>query len=138
MRVLLDFESAHSFTLKCNVVLSQLIRIYRLHSDLSKAGEAMYLFIQLMVNFRHLTRQTARKIWRKFLNWLTKQCGALVASELVPCQPNVSFYLPNNCILDPIKRVVREFVQSLEEKDRLKVSVKERAGRAMGRSLFVV
>ena len=91
-----------------------------------------------MVNFRHLTRHTARKIWQKFLNWLTKQCGALMASELVPYQPYVSFYLPNNCVLDPIKRVVREFVESLEEKDRLKVSVRERAGRALGRSLFVV
>ena len=45
LRVLLDFQSAHSFNLKCNVVLSQLIRIYRLYSDLSKAGEAMNIYL---------------------------------------------------------------------------------------------
>jgi hypothetical protein len=141
LRVLLDFQSAHSFTLKCNVVLSQLIRMYRLHSDLTQAGEAMYIFMQLMINFRHLKRRVARLIWCKFMTWLSRQCTRLPAVERPWGLNYLALYLPNNCERDPIKRIFSAFLGSLEENDQLylpKLRVTERAGRSLGLSFCVV
>ena len=137
MRVLLHFQSAHSHNLKCNVILSQLIRLYRLHSDLSQAGLAMYIFIKLMGKLRALKPHTARFIWRKFLNWLRRP-----PNETAPpltYSGTLSLYLPNNTYHNPFQRAITNFLYSLSESDKVylgKLRVIERSGRSIGASLF--
>jgi hypothetical protein len=141
LKVLIDFQSSHSFQLKRNVVLSQLIRTYRLHSDLQLAGESMYIFIQLMVKIRHLTCPTARKIWKNFIIWLTKQCQpTLGQAKSYENQRPLTLLVHNNSFSNPFKRIIGQFCDTLAISDQeklQKILIKERAGLALGRSLFL-
>ena len=133
LRVLLHFGSAHSNILKQNVVLSQLIRIYRLNTDLRLAGESMYIFIQLMIRFRNLKPRTARSIWTKFLNWLRRQGRKSEVRDSLP------LLVANNVFTQPFKRALDLFANSLSHSDQLKLgnlSVREQSGRALGQALF--
>ena len=135
LRVLLHFDSAHSHSLKFNVVISQLIRFYKLNSDLVSAGEQMYIFIQLMIQFRNLPRHTARLIWNRFLTWLRNINSPKNFNRYLP----ISLYVPNNTYTRPFKMLLRNFLDSLTATDREKVGdlrVRERSGMPLGRTLF--
>ncbi len=101
----------------------------------------MYVFIQLMIKFRHLKRQTARIIWNKFENWLKKRVEGVPAAGERERKSELSLFIPNNCVAAPIKRVLEEFFEGLDDNEKSevqKLSVKERSGRSLGLSLFVV
>jgi hypothetical protein len=136
LQVLLDFNSAHSYSLKCNVILSQLIRIYRLNSNLIIAGQSMYIFIKLMTALRNLSPRTARKIWGRFLNWLHRQGSPRPPTRIIPLQ----LTLPNNVIDIPFRKAYANFAQSLSHTDELALGalhVRNSVNFNLGRSLFV-
>ena len=137
LRVLLDFSSAHSFSLKCSVVLSQLIRFYRLHSDLKEAGRAMFVFIKLMIIHRQLKPLVARAVWKRFLKWL--RTPRQQVNERSEKFLNLALFMPNNTFTNPLKRSIEQFYASLQEKDQSKLGplqIKQLAGRTLGRQLF--
>jgi hypothetical protein len=65
--VLIHQQSSQCRGIKEGVILGQLRRLMRLHTDFTEAGRCMHIFIKLMVKFRGLTTRRARFIWHKFL-----------------------------------------------------------------------
>ena len=65
--VLLHHKSAHTRGVKDGVVLSQLCRFLRLHTNYVEAGRCMYTFMRLMVRLRGLSSRRARSLWSTFL-----------------------------------------------------------------------
>jgi hypothetical protein len=65
--VLIHQQSAQCRGIKEGVILCQLRRMMRLHTDFIEAGRCMHTFIKLMVKFRGLTTRRARFIWQRFL-----------------------------------------------------------------------
>lgn len=135
LRILLDFNSAHSTSLKTNIVLSQLIRIYRLHTDLSVAGNSMYVFIQLMINLRGLQQRTARRIWTRFISWVGRQG---TPAKKRP-ESFVALTVANNVFQQPFRRAIISFSHSLSHQDQQcveGVGIREISGRSIGSLLF--
>jgi hypothetical protein len=66
--VLLHRQSSHSASIKDGVILSQLRRFLRLHTDYTEAGLCMRTFMKLMVRLRGLPDRRARFLWSKFVN----------------------------------------------------------------------
>lgn len=75
LRVLLHAHSAHSAAVKRNVMCSELIRIYRLSSNLKTAGKQMREFMYLMRTVQQFKHQQIRLTWLKFKQWLLTTCG---------------------------------------------------------------
>jgi hypothetical protein len=135
LRVLLDFRSAHSASQKSNIILSQLIRIYRLHTDLSVAGNHMYVFVQLMIKLRSLQQRTARSIWTRFIDWLRRQD----APAKQRANGFVALAVANNVFQQPFRRAVISFSNSLSHQDQQRVQglgIRETSGRSIGSLLF--
>jgi hypothetical protein len=66
--VLLHQRSAHSRSVKDGVILSQLQRFLRLHTNYTEAGRCMLIFTKLMIRLRGLSPRRARRLWSTFLN----------------------------------------------------------------------
>jgi hypothetical protein len=66
--VLLHHHSAHQASIKDGVILSQLCRILRLHTNYTEAGRCMHIFMWLMVRLRGLRSRRARLLWSTFAN----------------------------------------------------------------------
>jgi hypothetical protein len=64
--VLLHHKSAHTVSIKDGVILSQLRRFLRLHTNYAEAGRCMYVFMRLMVQLRGLSPRRARFLWSTF------------------------------------------------------------------------
>jgi hypothetical protein len=66
--VLLHRTSAHKTAIKDGVILSQLLRFLRLHTNYTEAGRCMYVFMHLMILLRGLSSRRARFLWSCFIN----------------------------------------------------------------------
>ena len=66
--VLLHHQSAHKTGIKDAVILSQLHRFLRLHTNYAEAGRCMYIFMRLMIQLRGLHSRRARHLWSVFIN----------------------------------------------------------------------
>jgi hypothetical protein len=66
--VLLHQRSAHSPSVKDGVILAQLQRFLRLHTNYVEAGRCILIFTKLMVRLRGLHPRRARRLWSTFLN----------------------------------------------------------------------
>jgi hypothetical protein len=66
--VLLHHKSAHTASIKDGVILSQLRRFLRLHTNYTEAGRCIYVFMRLMVQLRGLSPRRARFLWATFKN----------------------------------------------------------------------
>jgi hypothetical protein len=64
--VLLHHCSAHQSSIKYGVILSQLRRFLRLHTNYAEAGRCMHTFMWLMVHLRGLRSRRARFLWSTF------------------------------------------------------------------------
>jgi hypothetical protein len=119
LQVLLHYQSAHSTSLKLNIVLSQLIRVYRLSTDLIQAGWEMRMFVKLMTEIRGLPQRKARWVWRRFKKWLyrenqTEQC------KTSPTRP-VTLWLTNNTISKAFCNTLNPFLEELHPRERRKL-----------------
>ena len=125
LKVLLHFQSAHSASLKKNIVLSQLIRCYRLSSDLVLAGTQMWQFVQLMKELRWLPKRTARQIWNKFEQWLKReQVKKVVVEDRAAVETRLrpaTLWLTNNVYTRPMCKTIAAFKKLLSASDQLKV-----------------
>jgi hypothetical protein len=66
--VLLHQQSDHRRCIKDGVILSQLQRFMRLHTNYTEAGRCMRIFMKMMVRLRGLSPRRARRLWGTFLN----------------------------------------------------------------------
>jgi hypothetical protein len=69
---LLHHGSAHTRSLKLNVLFSQLVRIFRLSNDHMPAGWHMRQLVDTQIRFRCLSFRDARTVWSRFLNWAAR------------------------------------------------------------------
>src|SRR5262249_10299362 len=67
LRVLLHYNSAHSVSVRHAVVYGQLLRIFRLCSDVATAARYTKEFLLLMRIVHALPHRSMRKIWNRFL-----------------------------------------------------------------------
>jgi hypothetical protein len=138
LRVLLHYNSAHSARTKQNVILAQLIRIFRLNTNLTLAGKQMRMFILLMRKLRALPARTARKIWLRFRSWLAKLLQPVTTAK-PKRQKTTTLWLGNNTYLKPFKLAVREFQTLLTETERQRLGelqVQAKAAVNFGRTLY--
>lgn len=77
LSVVLHAQSAHTLSLKINVLSSELIRIYRLNSDVHRAGYQMREFLYLMRKVQMVKHRVTRRAWSAFKHWLLKQANPL-------------------------------------------------------------
>lgn len=80
--VLLHRKSAHKTSVKDGVILSQLRRFLRLHTNYTEAGRCMYVFMHLMIQLRGLTSRRARFLWSSFINKI--RSGAIPLAHQSP------------------------------------------------------
>jgi hypothetical protein len=69
---LLHHGSAHSRSLKLNVLFSQLVRIFRLSNDHITAGWNMRQLVDTQIRFRCLSLRDSRTIFSRLLNWVAR------------------------------------------------------------------
>jgi hypothetical protein len=69
---LLHHGSAHTRSLKLNVLFSQLVRIFRLSNDNMPAGWHMRQLIDVQIRVRCLSLRDARTVWSRLLNWVAR------------------------------------------------------------------
>jgi hypothetical protein len=69
---LLHHGSAHTRSLKLNVLFSQLVRIFRLSNDHMPAGWHMRQLVDTQIRFRCLSIRDSRSVWLRFLNWVAR------------------------------------------------------------------
>jgi hypothetical protein len=72
LRVFLHFDSCHSWRVKTNTLLSQLIRYWRLCSDKQFAATEIVTLLGCMHRFRHLPVRTARRVKQKLIRWVCR------------------------------------------------------------------
>jgi hypothetical protein len=72
--VLLHRRSAHCARIKDGVIISQMCRFLRLHTDYAEAGRCIKTFIMLMRRFRGLSSTRARALWNKFRHGILSGC----------------------------------------------------------------
>jgi hypothetical protein len=69
---LLHHRSAHTRSLKLNVLFGQLIRIFRLSNDNYVAGWHMRQLVDAQVRFRDLSLRDSRTVWSRLLEWVAR------------------------------------------------------------------
>jgi hypothetical protein len=79
LRVVLHFESCNPWSLKCGVLLAQLIRFWRLCTDPLVAADEINIFLSCMSTFRHVPQRTIRKVLGRFTKWI---CRDLITKHI--------------------------------------------------------
>jgi hypothetical protein len=103
--VLLHQQSSHSRGIKDGVILSQLQRLLRLHTNYTEAGRCMFVFMKAMVRHRGLSPRRARRLWNAFLNKI--RSGAIHIGYYRPegmthaVQPSPRDYRRSVCVTIP-------------------------------------
>jgi hypothetical protein len=94
--VLLHHKSAHTTSVKDGVILSQLRRFLRLHTNYTEAGRCMYVFMRLMVQLRGLSPRRARFLWSTFKNKI--RSGSILLGRQ-PARTNQDVLRRNDTVL---------------------------------------
>jgi hypothetical protein len=71
---LLHHGSAHTRSLKLNVLFGQLIRIFRVSNDNYIAGWHMRQLVDTQIRFRDLSLRDGRTVWSRVLDWVARNC----------------------------------------------------------------
>ena len=123
LRVVLHFDSCHPWFLKTNVLLSQLIRFWRLCTDPLVAAEEINVFLHCMSTFRHVPHRTIRNALSRFVKWI---CRDLItqhtqhpfrASNKQACRRSIC-KLPFNLIEKPILVALRSIYERLTHSEQ--------------------
>jgi hypothetical protein len=69
---MLHHGSAHTRSLKLNVLFGQLVRIFRLSNDNCVAGWHMRQLVDVQLRFRDLSRRDSRTVWSRLLRWVAR------------------------------------------------------------------
>jgi hypothetical protein len=113
-------STAHATSLKINILLSQLIRVYRLSADLETAGYEMRMFMQLMIKLRRLPPRKARLVWRKFKIWLSRQ-NKMGHVKMPPTDRPVTLWLTKNVGANSFCKAIERFIERLPPQESRKL-----------------